>query len=264
MADFIYAVNERDAEKWGTDDDVLGYFGGLRSGATDSWYLGNSWRLVKAGDRIWVYAAAPHSRVVAVGLSLEDPTFDDGISQWCIPIRWDRPVTRTLLRGGGPPVTAPRGPRRISDEDLHSLLTWLEGRGAPKLEELPGEVVERYSVVRARQGQQDFRRSLIEAYGGRCAITGCALQGVLEAAHIEGYTQQNSVVTNGLLLRADIHQLFDLGLIWIDGNYRIRVSSEVTYRQYKNLDGNHLGLPEGRDLWPDKEKLRRHRETARR
>ena len=87
---------------------------------------------------------------------------------------------------------------------------------------------------------------------------------MLEAAHIEGYTQQNSVVTNGLLLRADIHQLFDLGLIWIDGNYRIRVSSEVTYRQYKNLDGKDLGLPDRRDLWPDKEKLRRHRETARR
>lgn len=68
-------------------------------------------------------------------------------------------------------------------------------------------------IVR-RRGQQEFREKLLVAYEGRCAITGCDAIEALEAAHIVPYlgTETNHV-QNGLLLRADIHTLFDLGCL---------------------------------------------------
>lgn len=71
-------------------------------------------------------------------------------------------------------------------------------------------------VVR-RRGQKKFRQSLIVAYEGRCAITGCSVLPLLEAAHVTPYMEpETNAVTNGLLLRTDIHTLWDLGLIAVD------------------------------------------------
>jgi putative restriction endonuclease len=71
-------------------------------------------------------------------------------------------------------------------------------------------------VVR-RQGQSKFRRMLIEAYDGKCVITGCDALEVLEAAHIVPYLGgHTNHPQNGLLLRADLHSLFDMGLLSID------------------------------------------------
>ena len=71
------------------------------------------------------------------------------------------------------------------------------------------------SIVQ-RQGQGLFRRRLLEAYGRRCAITGCATEAVLEAVHITPYLgKATNPLSNGLLLRSDLHTLFDLGLIGV-------------------------------------------------
>jgi hypothetical protein len=85
----------------------------------------------------------------------------------------------------------------------------------------PTSIVDaRLSIVRSvvqRQGQGDFRRALLHAYGGRCTISGCSIEAVLEAAHIIPYRgPETNHVQNGLLLRADLHTLFDLDLLWID------------------------------------------------
>jgi putative restriction endonuclease len=54
-------------------------------------------------------------------------------------------------------------------------------------------------------------------YSGRCAITDCEIDDVLEAAHISPYSGRSSdQVCNGLLLRADVHTLFDCGLLAFD------------------------------------------------
>ena len=72
------------------------------------------------------------------------------------------------------------------------------------------------TVVR-RRGQPEFRRALIEAYGGRCAISECDAEAALEACHIRPYMgPKTNALSNGLLLRADLHTLFDLGLLAID------------------------------------------------
>jgi hypothetical protein len=265
VSDFVYPVNDRDTDKWNDEIGVIDYFSGLRAGAMDTWYWSKAFRQVQAGDRVWVYAAAPYSRVIAVGVAVDDPQWSDKNAFWWVPVRWDLPVTRVLLDGDPPLLShAPHAPQRLGEDDLDALLAWLDEVEAPDLAGLPAELVERYRQVRERQGQQDFRRKLIEAYGGRCAVTGCDEQSVLEAAHIEGYSGRNSTVSNGLLLRADIHTLFDAGLLWIDHQNRVRVAAEVGYKPYRQLDGNELRRPVNSEDWPDKEKLRAHRERARR
>jgi hypothetical protein len=73
-----------------------------------------------------------------------------------------------------------------------------------------------------RKGQYKFRKDLLEAYNGRCAITGCEIEEALEAAHIIPYClTKNNTVLNGLLLRADLHTLFDFNLILVDPDTRI-------------------------------------------
>jgi hypothetical protein len=71
--------------------------------------------------------------------------------------------------------------------------------------------------IKIRRGQKNFRDALLAAYGGRCAITGCDIQDVLEAAHITPYLgAETNHVSNGLLLRTDLHTLLDCDLLGID------------------------------------------------
>jgi hypothetical protein len=75
------------------------------------------------------------------------------------------------------------------------------------------------AAIVLRQGQWGFRERLLAAYQRACAVTGCDVVEALEAAHIIAYLgPKTNYVTNGLLLRADIHTLFDLGLIAVQPN----------------------------------------------
>ncbi|MBD2148679.1 HNH endonuclease [Pseudanabaena sp. FACHB-1277] len=96
-----------------------------------------------------------------------------------------------------------------------------------------------------RQGQPKFRSDLLKAYGGKCAITDCDAESALEAAHIFSYLgADTNHVTNGLLLRADIHTLFDLYLISIDPDTsKVVVSSSLLNTCYKELNGKPLKSP---------------------
>ena len=76
-------------------------------------------------------------------------------------------------------------------------------------------------MVALRQGQPQFRKSLLTAYRSRCAITGTAVESVLEAAHIWPHKgEQTNEVWNGLLLRADLHTLFDLLHLTVEADTR--------------------------------------------
>ncbi|PRP70873.1 hypothetical protein BUE93_09435 [Chromobacterium amazonense] len=98
-------------------------------------------------------------------------------------------------------------------------------------------------IVR-RRGQPQFRRQLLKAYQGRCAVTGCDVESVLEAAHIMPYLgDHTNHITNGLLLRADIHTLFDLGELRVDSAGRIHVADELLSGFYGDLHGRYISLP---------------------
>ena len=97
-------------------------------------------------------------------------------------------------------------------------------------------------AIKERRGQAGFRRELIAAYGGRCAVTGCAVLDVLEAAHIHPYLgHETNHPSNGLLLRADLHTLFDCGLVSVEpggaDGARFAVAPVLRGSEYGALDG---------------------------
>lgn len=97
----------------------------------------------------------------------------------------------------------------------------------------------------ARRGQSAFRASLLDAYQGRCAITGCDAVAALEGAHLRPYRGPHSnTVANGLPLRADVHTLFDLRLLAPDPDTRkIVISKLLAGTQYESLTGVQLAEP---------------------
>ncbi|WP_274397115.1 HNH endonuclease [Xanthomonas cucurbitae] len=94
-----------------------------------------------------------------------------------------------------------------------------------------------------RDGQADFRKRLIEHYGAVCMVTGTAHAAVIDAAHINPYNgTSTNALSNGLLLRKDIHALFDAGLLLVSPNLVISVSSALSDACYRDLDGRPLRL----------------------
>jgi hypothetical protein len=109
--------------------------------------------------------------------------------------------------------------------------------------------------VRARQSQ--FRTRLLNAYGRTCCITGWGPDEVLEAAHIDGHAEsRDNRVQNGLLLRADLHGLFDEGLLRINPDTLEVVIDPRLEPWYRALGGQKIRLPTDPRLHPDPEKLR--------
>jgi predicted restriction endonuclease len=102
-----------------------------------------------------------------------------------------------------------------------------------------------FQAVAVRQGQSKFREKLLSAYGSRCAVTGTAVVATLQAAHVFPYKgPETNKVQNGILLRADIHNLFDLGLVGIDPDtYRIVIADELRCSSFAKLEGRLLRLP---------------------
>jgi hypothetical protein len=115
-----------------------------------------------------------------------------------------------------------------------------------------------------RQGQRSFRTALMKAYNGRCAMSECDCPEALEAAHIHPYRgEETNHVVNGLLLRADLHILFDLGQISVSlKDYKIIVSDTLRKTVYGKLHGAPLKLPKDPALRPNVEVLKKHRLIA--
>lgn len=118
--------------------------------------------------------------------------------------------------------------------------------------------------VRRRQGGARFRRALLKAYDARCAMTRYDAVSALEAAHILPYRgPQTNHVANGLLLRADMHDLFDLGLVAIDtGTMTLLLASDLAGTEYERYAGESLWLPREADARPNAEALDKHREQS--
>ena len=158
--------------------------------------------------------------------------------------------------------------REPADFVLHREQPYLAGQPvdeAPSFDPTDEEDGRRriMAEVTRRQGQKQFRQTLMQAYAGQCAITSCRVVPVLEAAHILPYRgPHTNHVTNGLLLRADIHTLYDLGMVAVADDYRVLVASALHGTQYVEYHGHFLVLPEDQALYPNLEALRMQRERA--
>ena len=100
------------------------------------------------------------------------------------------------------------------------------------------------SKSKRRVGQATFRYNIMEAYKHRCCVTGETAPQALQAAHIQEYiNEESNHIQNGLLLRADLHILFDSGLISINDKYEVLVSSHLTSKYYRQFVGLKIELP---------------------
>lgn len=107
-----------------------------------------------------------------------------------------------------------------------------------------------------RKGQSAFHTAVSKAYHSKCCITGETIPELLQAAHIQDYINRDSHhIQNGLLLRIDIHKLFDSGLLYIDQNYHVHVSPLVESEEYKILDDHPISLPNNPSEYPSKAAL---------
>lgn len=123
-------------------------------------------------------------------------------------------------------------------------------------------------LVHPRLGQGTFRLAVTDAYDRACAVTREHSLPVLEAAHIRPFAQDGPhAVTNGLLLRADLHRLFDTGYMTVSGDYRVKVSESLVTdfnngREYLVLAGRTIAVPRRPDAQPDRELLDWHGQTV--
>jgi putative restriction endonuclease len=121
-------------------------------------------------------------------------------------------------------------------------------------------------LVAPRLGQRTFRIAVTDAYRRACAATGEHSLPALDAGHIRPFADGGEhVISNGLLLRADLHRLFDKGYLGVERDYRIVVSSRLKHefqngKTYYPLQGARLTLPRERKDWPDPEALAWHLE----
>ena len=118
-----------------------------------------------------------------------------------------------------------------------------------------------------RLGQGIFRVKVLDAYERACAVTGEHSLPVLEAAHIRPYSEGGQhAVTNGLVLRSDIHRLFDTGYVTVSERGLFVVGRRLNDEfengaSYYKLQGQPVAIPKHGDHTPDRLALEWHRST---
>jgi putative restriction endonuclease len=118
-----------------------------------------------------------------------------------------------------------------------------------------------------RLGQGSFRVLVTEAYERRCAVTNEKTLPALDAAHIKPYSESGEhVVSNGVLLRRDLHALFDKGYVTITPSMKFEVSRKIKEeyengRDYYRLQGSPLWLPSNPANRPSQEYIKWHNDN---
>lgn len=124
------------------------------------------------------------------------------------------------------------------------------------------------SLVRRRIGQGTFRVAVTQAYKRQCAITRERALPALEAAHIRPFAENTEhYVRHGVLLRSDVHRLFDKGYITITPELRVEASQRMKDDfndgdNYIRLHGGSIWVPDRPELQPDPEVLAWHNENV--
>lgn len=142
---------------------------------------------------------------------------------------------------------------------------------AHPLPQVAGPTAPRYGSpqwVLPRLGQGTFRVSVTDAYGRACAATGEHSLPALEAAHIRSYVKEGPhEVRNGILLRADLHRLFDKGYITVTPDLKLEVSARLKTdysngRSYYPLNGQRVHAPVVERDQPAREFLSWHNQNV--
>ena len=123
-------------------------------------------------------------------------------------------------------------------------------------------------LVHPRLGQGTFRIAVTQAYGQACAVTREHSLPVLEAAHIRPYAEGGlHRVSNGLLLRTDIHRLYDRGYVTVTPDLHFEVGNRLKHewhngKSYYALHGRRIAVPSESADRPDVSLLEWHASTV--
>lgn len=177
------------------------------------------------------------------------------------PRDWSGPI----VAGKGYDTTRGEG-KRIWEECVERAQSY-SGPLSPHSSILTEPRYGRELIIRPRLGQGTFRFAVQDAYG-RCAVTGERSLPALDASHIIPYSEGGThEIPNGLLLRADIHRLFDRGYVTVTPDLRFRVSPRLmdeyrNGRQYYQLEDRRIITPTNPLDAPKREALEYHSEVV--
>jgi putative restriction endonuclease len=214
--------------------------------------------LEKLRSAIAEYRTNPVGPMTNIGCTiLVEPVFLPPHLWFDLPSSWARSIQRGKI---------------YSTNNAEGLALWNKLNDVAKMSAAPvsnemAEIQARYgspTLITPRLGQGSFRVAVTEAYSRQCAVTEGKVLPALDAAHIRPFSEGGfHAKSNGILLRKDIHCVFDAGYATVGENYRFLVSKRVKEvfnngEEYLRLDGKLLSLPKQRIDWPNPDFLRWH------
>ena len=188
---------------------------------------------------------------------LQQPFFFDR-ADWIPAPSW----AKNIVRGKGYSTDQPDGAQlwdRVQ-QILHA--SRIQTAEPPLVEPRFGDP----TTILPRLGQGAFRVIVTDNYDRQCALTRSHVLHVLDAAHIKPYSQGGThQPTNGILLRQDVHTLFDRGYLTVTPEYRVEISKRIKEefdngKEYYALHGAEVHLPVSQQLRPLREHLVWHNE----
>ena len=195
-----------------------------------------------------------------IGCILLQRPFFFVLDEWIpVPSDWHR----NLVQGRTYDLTTGEGARLWAQVTERLAL-----RSAGLVEEISASPLLVPTEGMRRIGQGTFRVLVTDTYERRCAATGEKALPVLEASHIRSVASGGRhEAANGLLLRSDLHRLFDRGYLTVDPQYRIRVSRRLrdefdNGEPYYPLEGHSIWLPRRADARPAPDALEYHRNVV--
>ena len=149
------------------------------------------------------------------------------------------------------------------------MLGALALRNSPgRKSEVDGPIFGDQVSISPRLGQGTFRVLITDTYERRCSVTRERTLPTLEAAHIKPVAEGGRHrLDNGLLLRSDVHRLFDAGYVTVAPDYKFRVSSRIREefengKEYYALDRTEIWLPPSIESRPLRTALEWHADTV--
>lgn len=254
---YLYPLNPKSKYRYQFKDEIGNSYPTSLAGFLDcysktseaDWSISVLGDEIKKDDLIWVHFASPISEIRAVGRA-ESPAKEktDWSPRKSLTIKWDWELTKKLQKHPIPfsahRQMIPVAVRRANPKTLKILEAWLDKRPSqitPSHTKLSSPVKFCTTEIEVRQGQPEFRLQLLALYDNRCVISGCETRDVLQAAHIKSVSDGGSHdLRNGLILRADLHNLFDRGLITISKSGIVSINSKITEKYYRKYNGKKL------------------------
>jgi hypothetical protein len=252
---YLYPLNPKSKQGYRFEDDhgntfptsLAGFLDCYSNEANAEWGVHQRAKELDDGDFIWVHFSLPISAICAVGKVVGKPKDNPSPgAPKLIKIKWDWERTKKLQTHPIPYSShnqrVPVSVTKANKKTQTVLNNWISEKLPPIKKPKTTNVRFKTAEVQVRQGQPEFRLALLAAYDHKCVISGCVTRDALQAAHIKSVADGGLHSTrNGLILRADLHNLFDRGLITIDEKGFVHVDHVVKDRGYRAFHG--LKLP---------------------